>query len=120
MDEIGVRIGLVVGALAVAGVSTLVLRARARGGPRKLAATGLVQGVYLFTSKACLDCKQARGMLDDVLGPDGYKELSWEQEPGLFHELGVGGVPATMIVDVDGSGVVWPGRPDKALAHRGP
>lgn len=117
MDEIWARFGLVVGALMVAGVATLVLRSRGKGVPRKLSATGLGQGVYLFTSKACPDCKQVRATLDDALGPEGYKELSWELELGLFHELGVGGVPATMIVEVDGSGVLWPGRPDKALAQ---
>ena len=115
MDEVWARLGLVVGALIVAGAATLVLRSRAKGEPRKLAATGLGQGVYLFTSKACPDCRHVRGMLDDALGREGYAELSWEMEPGIFAELGVNGVPATLIVEVDGSGVLWPGRPDKAL-----
>jgi hypothetical protein len=55
-------------------------------------------------------------MLDEALGSDGYREFRWEQDPGLFHDLGVNAVPATAIVDIDGSGVLWPGRPDKALA----
>ncbi|MEE9178483.1 MAG: hypothetical protein V3U46_08645 [Acidimicrobiia bacterium] len=119
MDEVWARLGLVVGALIVAGVATLVLRSRAKGEPRKLAATGLAQGIYLFTSKACPDCRHVRGMLDDALGPEKYTELSWELEPGMFHELGVDGVPGTLIVEVDGSGVLWPGRPDKALTTLG-
>lgn len=119
MNEIWGRLGLVVGALLVAGAVALVLRSRARGGQRNIASTGLAQGVYLFMSNACPDCRHVKGMLDDALGPDGYKELSWSQEPGIFHELGVGGVPATMIVAADGSGVLWPGRPDKALALLG-
>ena len=115
MDEVWARLGLVVGALIAAGAATLVLRSRAKGEPRKLVVTGLGEGVYLFTSKACPDCGHVRGMLDDALGPEGYTELSWELEPGMFAELGVDGVPATLIVEVDGSGVLWPGRPDKAL-----
>ncbi len=117
MDEIWGRLGLILGALMVAGAVTLVMLSRVKGGPRNLAATGLNQGVYLFTSDACPDCKHVKGMLDDALGPDGYKELNWGQEPAMFHELGVDGVPATMIVEVDGSGVLWPGLPDAALTH---
>ena len=117
MDEIWGRLGLVVLALMVAGAVTLVLHSRAKGGPRNLTATGLNQGVYLFTSDECPDCKQVKALLDDALGPVGYKELNWDQEPAIFHELGVDGVPATMIVEVDGSGVLWPGLPDEALTH---
>lgn len=117
MDEIWGRLGLVVGSLMVAGTATMVVRSRAKRGPRNLAVTGLNQGVYLFTSDACPDCRHVKGMLDDALGPDGYKELNWEQEPAMFHELGVDGVPATMIVAVDGSGVLWPGLPDEAWTH---
>lgn len=113
------RLSLIAGALVVAGVTTVTMRLRAKGGPRRLAETWLDQGVYLFSSTACPDCKHVRSMLDDALGRDGYQEFRWEQEPGLFHDLGVDGVPATLIVDPNGSGVLWPGRPDEALA-RGP
>ena len=40
MDEIWGRLGLVVGALMVAGTATLVVRSRAKGRPRNLAVTG--------------------------------------------------------------------------------
>ena len=110
------RLGLIGGALIVAGLATVTMRLRARGSPRKLSATGLDRGVYLFSSTACADCKHARSMLDDALGSGGYREFQWEREPGLFHDLNVDAVPATVIVDFDGSGVLWPGRPDKALA----
>jgi hypothetical protein len=116
MDDLWVRLSLIAGALIVAGLVTVMMRLRAKGGPRKLHATGLGQGVYLFSSTACPDCKHVRRMLDDAFGGDGYREFQWEQEPGLFHDLGVDAVPATVIVEFDGSGVLWPGRPDKALA----
>jgi len=116
MDDLWVRLGLIAGALIVAGLATVTMRLRAKGAPRKLSATGLGQGVYLFSSTACPDCKHARRVLEEALGRDGYREFRWEQDPVLFHDLGVDAVPATAIVAIDGSGVLWPGRPDKALA----
>lgn len=120
MDEIWVRLALIGGALAVAGLVTIALRARAKGKPRRMEATGLPPGVYLFTSEACADCGSVRRALGQALGDAGFVERSWEEEPGLFHRLGVDAVPATLVVEPDGSGTLWPGRAEQVLAALGP
>lgn len=120
MSEVWLRIGLIAGALAVAAVATLILRSRMTGRPKALGPTGLDPGIYLFTSAACPDCSSVRRALIDTLGESGFVELSWEQEPGVFHELGVDAVPATLIVGEDGSGTLWPGSPEPALKSIGP
>lgn len=120
MDEVWARLGLIAGALAVAGAATWAMRSRSKGAPRRIETTGLGPGVYLFTSAACPDCRHIRSRLTRELGEAGFVELEWEKEPGLFHDLGVGAVPATLLVAADGSGVIWPGPPDEALARLGP
>lgn len=104
--------GVVLGALAIAGLATVALRSRAQSGRRRiLSDTGLPPGTYLFTSAACADCLGARTTLDNSVGPSGYTEMSWEEQPGLFGQLGVDGVPATLVVDDEGNGVLAPGTP---------
>lgn len=117
MDEVWVRAGLILGALSVA---TVGVRRRTRHVPRRLDATKLTAGVYLMSSGSCPDCGPVRRQLDETLGQDGYSEMSWDTEPGVFEDLGITAVPVTLIVADDGSGVAWPGRPDKALAGLGP
>lgn len=119
MNEIWVRLALIVGALGVALVVTLILRSRATGSPRQLESTGLIAGVYLFTSSSCPDCRPAYRKLTERLGEE-FVEMNWEREPGVFHDVGVVAVPATLIVDADGSGTLFPGQPDKALTQLGP
>ena len=120
MNDVLARAGLIIGALALAYIITVILRARASGSPRKMSETGLKAGVYFFSSSACPDCRRVRNQLVDRFGDEGFSELSWEQSPGLFHDLAITAVPATLLVTEDGSGVLYPGRPDKALASLGP
>lgn len=120
MSEVWLRVGLIAGALAVAALATVILRSRITGRPKILEATGLGPGIYLFTSAACPDCSSARRTLIDGLGEDGFVELRWEQEPGMFHQLSIAAVPATVIVADDGSGTLWPGHPEPALNSLGP
>jgi hypothetical protein len=120
MSDLFARFGLIAGALLIAWLVTVALRRRSSGSPRKLAATGLDAGAYLFTSTACADCGPTRRQLDESLGKGGYTEVSWEEEPGLFHQLGINAVPATLIVDAGGSATLYPGRADKALVVLGP
>lgn len=120
MDEIWFRLGLIGGALLVAAISTLVLRSRSSGKMRALPNTGLEPGVYFFSSSACPDCSRSRRVLNESLGEDGFVEIRWEGDPGVFHRLGVDAVPATLIVAADGSGTLWPGKAERALESVGP
>ncbi|MEA1902065.1 MAG: hypothetical protein U9N56_00905 [Actinomycetota bacterium] len=120
MDEVLARLALIAGALVVAWLASLAMRRRSVGSPRRIESTGLVAGVYLFSSSACPDCGPVRRLLDEALGEAGYVEMSWEEQPGMFHDLGITGVPATLVVDQDGAAVVWPGKPDRALGTLGP
>lgn len=120
MSELWLRLGLIAGALAVGALATVILRSRVTGRPKVLMRTGLAPGIYLFTSAACPGCSSARRMLIDELGESGFVELRWEQQPGVFHQLSVDAVPATVIVGEDGSGTLWPGRPERALNSLGP
>lgn len=120
MDELVTRLTLIGGALALAVLGVVVMRARARRSTRQVSATGLATGVYLFTSTACPDCETARRKLTGELGEGAFDEIRWEDEPGIFDQLGVDAVPATMIVADDGTGTLWPGAPDRAIARFGP
>lgn len=120
MDEIWLRLGLIAGALIVAAAAILVLRMRSTGPKRSLGDTGLERGVYFFSSSACPDCSLTRRTLIESLGEQGFLELIWEDDPGVFHRLGVDAVPATLIVAADGSGTLWPGRAESALESLGP
>ncbi len=115
MDEVWARAGLVAGALAVAGVVVLIQRSRARQTVRRVAATGLEPGVYLFTSTTCSSCIRARETLEAGLGEGRFRELAWEEASQTFEELGVDAVPAVMVVDGRGRGRIYPGQPDRAL-----
>ena len=120
MDEVWVRLGLIGGALLVAAASTVALRTRSSGKKRAVPETGLQPGIYFFSSSACPDCSRARRVLNDSLGNEGFVEISWEADPGVFHRLDVDAVPATLIVEADGSGTLWPGKAERALESVGP
>lgn len=119
MDEVWIRLILIAGALGAALLITMVLRSRSSGSSRHLETTGLAEGVYLFTSSACLDCLSAREALAKSIG-DQFVEIEWNRNPALFDQLGVSAVPATLLVDPDGSGRVFPGQPGRALSRLGP
>jgi hypothetical protein len=112
MDELWTRIFLIAVALLMAAMVVAVRRKMALSAPRRLGATGLQAGVYLFTSADCAECALARAKLDTRTGEGGYREIAWETEPEFFTRLGVDAVPATMIVEADGSARLWPGQPD--------
>ena len=115
MDEVWVRVALVAGALAVAGVVVLAQRLRARPSVRTVVETGLAPGVYLFTSATCSSCAQARQTLQTELGEDRFCEFAWEEGSATFDQLGIDAVPAVLVVEPGGGGTVFPGQPDRAL-----
>jgi hypothetical protein len=80
----------------------------------------LGSGVYLFTSATCPDCEVARRLLVESIGPSSFVELSWESHPETFRDIGIGAVPATLIVTEAGSSTIYPGRPDQALEALSP
>lgn len=116
MSEIEARLALVLGAVVAAVTMILILRQKAsHRRPVRVQQDILGLGVYLFTSASCPDCESARRVLLGAVGPSGFIELSWDSDPEIFRELGVGAVPATLIVsDSDGS-TLYPGLPDRAL-----
>lgn len=115
MNELWVRVALVAGALAIAGVIALIRHRHARTGVHTVDAKSLDAGVYFFSSATCATCVQARAKLDSALGGTGYREFAWENEPDAFTRYGVEQVPALMVVDEGGRGRVYLGQPDRAL-----
>jgi hypothetical protein len=115
MNDLWVRLAVVAGALAVAGLIALITRRRTTAGVRTVRARDLAAGVYFFSSVTCGTCDQARTKLDSTLGADGYEEFAWERHPETFTELGVDQVPAVMVVDHGGRGRIYFGQPDRAL-----
>jgi hypothetical protein len=118
MDEIWARIGLLLGALAVAGLTVLVRRSRVRAPEREIRAPELAPGLYLFSSATCSTCEQARRTLVAGVGESGFEEYAWEQRPELFTQLDVTAVPAVLVMREGGRGKLYPGRVEKALADR--
>jgi len=114
MDEIWVRAGFVLALLITAGAIALLQRRGAEREVREIEVSLLADGTYFFSSAICSTCRTARHMLDEHLGPDGYTEYSWEREPERFERLGIGEVPATLIVS-GGRGRLYPGQPGRAL-----
>ena len=114
MDDLWARIAIIAAALLVAALVVAVQRRKAESSPRALSATGLEPGIYLFTSGDCADCSTARAELEEMVGPQGFLEIAWEQQPEVFTRLEIEAVPATMVVDADGRGRLWPGAPKSA------
>jgi len=120
MSEIWLRLAVVAGAVLVAVALGSVLRAMRRDRPMVIDPGDLRPGVYLFSSRECLDCEPSRDQLVDALGSDGFVEVKWEEEPERFREHGITGVPATIVVGDDGSGTLIPGAPGAAVRRFNP
>jgi hypothetical protein len=115
MDDVWARAGLITAVLGVAGVLVALLQRRSRRPVREVFSTSLAPGVYFFSSESCPSCDQARGKLDSSFGPDGYRELIWEHEPGPFTDLEVDAVPAVIVFQESGRGRLYPGQPERAI-----
>lgn len=118
MDEIWARIGLVLGALAIAGFIVAVQRRRRRVPERDVVAPQLTPGLHFFSSRGCATCAGAREKMVSAVGIDGFTEHVWEEDPGVFSDLGIDAVPAVLVIREGGQGRLYPGRPDRALAKR--
>jgi len=120
MDDVWSRVAVVVGVLAIAVSVSLILRRRGRRSIRRLDGVDLSAGVYYFSSSTCDTCQTARVALSRLLGPDDFTEFAWEETPAVFEELGVGAVPATLVVAADGSAVLHAGVPKNLRGVVGP
>ncbi len=119
MDEVWARVGLVIGALAVAACVILIQRWRTRRPVRTVEVADAAPGVYFFSSSTCATCEQAREKLDARLGEDAYTEYAWENDPGPFADFDVDAVPSVVVLEEGGRGRLYPGQPDKALSRLG-
>lgn len=118
MSEVGLRLAIVVGGVLLALIMIVALRRRPM--VAALDHGALDGGVYLFTSSSCSDCAGARARMEEVLGSTGFVEISWEDHPELFTQLGVDAVPCTVVVGDDGSASLHPGMPDHLLRGLNP
>ena len=101
---------IILGAGAVAWAQRRPRRARRRG-----AGPSLEPGVYLFSSKSCLECDPARDRLSERLGPNGFVEIAWESDRVIFEEAGVEAVPTTIVVAEGGEVTIIEGVPGPVL-----
>jgi hypothetical protein len=119
MSELWLRIAIVFGAFLVIALVVALMR---RNPVRKTVESpgDLTPGVYLFTSGTCSDCGPARERLASMLGPGGFREIEWEQDPDSFARAGIDVVPSTLVVGVDGSATSFTGMPDDAVERLNP
>jgi hypothetical protein len=120
MNDVTTRALVITAVVTVALLIAWALERRRATRPRRIAASGLQPGIYLFTSEKCPDCASARQALVEALGEQGFVEVTWSDSPTVFERLEIAAVPASLIVDEDGSARCWFGRPDRLLAARGP
>lgn len=118
MDDIVVRMGLVVAAIGAALAVAWYLQRRARRPGRAVADPGLPPGFYYFSSRTCGTCRSARAELDRRLGAGGYAEYRWENDPEVFQRLSVDEVPALLVVTERRGARLFAGRLDVAFGDR--
>ena len=108
MGELGLRLALVAGTLLVVAIVTWAQQARTRPSARVVPSAGVAPGVFLLTSTDCASCERARRVLGRRTD---FTELSWQDSPDLFTRLEVEAVPAVLVVDKTGRGVLNFGSP---------
>ena len=120
MDETWIRLGLISGALMIAGLAAMAQQRRSRGPVRPVAVGDLPPGVYLLSSATCEACGSARRKLDARLGSGNYTELTWEEDRERLESLGADAVPSVLLVEGGGRGRLFRGQPEPALAELDP
>ena len=107
--------------LVLAGVLTVTVVGRYRHRPRfTLRVEGNLDGpgVYLFTAAGCDTCEEARIVHRQVLGANGYTEISWEEHSDLLSRVGVTDIPLSVVVGSNGQGVTLPDIPKPRALRR--
>lgn len=108
-----------VGLAVLAGAAAARFRLRRRPPPLRVEGNLEGPGVYLFTASACDMCGEARAVYRRVLGEGGFTELTWEEHPYLFTDLGVEGIPRGAVVDAAGrEAASFSGAPRPAALRR--
>ena len=105
---------VLVAAVTVAGLAGAVARRR----PRRRNLVGLGPGVVLFTSQRCPGCDPVRARLIEVLGPEGFREIKWTENPQPFTDHRIARVPTTAAVGTDGTGLLWEGMPPVRMLRK--
>jgi len=114
MGETAFRV-LIVGLIILGAGAVAWAQRRPRPARRRAAGPALEPGVYLFSSKSCLECDPARDRLSQRLGPNGFLEIAWESDRDLFEAAGVEAVPTTMVVAEGGEVTIIEGVPGPVL-----
>lgn len=110
------RLAVVAGVGAVALIIVWAWNRRPR--PLLVSYPGLGPGIVLFSSGTCAACAGARQRLDQWVGPEGYREISWESDVETFERHQIARVPAVAILDSEGSGRLWEGVPPAGPVRR--
>jgi thioredoxin-like negative regulator of GroEL len=91
--------------------------------PLDLAGASFQSGIVVFTSTECRRCKEVLAVAKATGAP--LREVTYELEPALQEQLGVAGVPLTLVIDAKGqrvaqfAGPVRPQRLRRALRRAG-
>lgn len=120
MDETWIRLGLISGALLIAGLAAIAQQRRSRRSVRTIVVGDMPPGLYLLSSATCDACANARHKLDARLGSGNYTELTWEGDRERFESMGVEAVPSVLLVDGGGRGRLFRGQPEPVLAELDP
>jgi len=122
--DIGLRLALVVGVLAIAALVAVISRHRVSyHNALDIEGAGFSPGLVVFTSTDCRRCKEALEVAKATGAP--LREVTYELEAGLQERLGVTGVPLTVVVDSAGrsvaqfAGSLHPRRLRRALERSG-
>jgi hypothetical protein len=109
--------------LAAAGLGWLARRLLVRHPPVDIAGAGLQPGLVVFTSVTCRRCREVLTAARATGAP--LREVTYELEADLQEQVGIVGVPVTLVIDSGGeiahqfAGLVSRWRLQRALNDAG-
>lgn len=104
MAEWAVGLSVVVVVLGLAAAVAITSRRTSSFHPRiDIEGLGLPPGLVVFTSTACVNCKDVLQVARSIDVP--LREVTYEIEAELQEQAGVTGVPLTIVVDRTGAAV---------------
>lgn len=123
MAETLLRIGLIALVVALAGLLGYLARRRPSHPPIDVAGAGFGPGLVVFTSTTCRRCTDVLAAAKATGAP--LREVTHEIEAALQEQLGVSGVPLTLVINGAGevagqfAGLVTESRLRRALRRAG-